>query len=104
MIFAFHGYPALVQRLTHSRANRNLHVHGYQEEGTITTPFDIRVQNGLDRFHLVIAAVEQLPHTASRGSYLIQAMRDKLTTHTHYINRHGQDLPEIRDWRWVPKA
>ena len=100
VIFAFHGYPGLIHRLTWHRANRNLHVHGYQEEGTITTAFDIRVQNRLDRFNLVIAAVGQLPQTGSRGAYLVQAMRDKLITHTHYIAAHGQDLPEVRDWVW----
>jgi len=75
VIFAFHGYPGLVHQLTHHRANRNLHVHGYREEGTITTPFDIRVQNGLDRFHLVIDAIDRLPQTGSKGAYLLQAMR-----------------------------
>ncbi|WP_255354628.1 phosphoketolase [Novosphingobium sp. Fuku2-ISO-50] len=104
VIFAFHGYPGLIRRLTFARANRNLHVHGYCEEGTITTPFDIRVQNGLDRFHLVIDAVDQLPHTGSRGAWLAQTMRDKLATHTHHIARHGLDLPEILDWAWTPAA
>ena len=102
VIFAFHGYPGLVHRLTYARANRNMHVHGYREEGTITTPFDIRVQNGLDRFHLVIDAVDHLPQTGSRGAYLGQAMRDQLAQHKQYINEHGEDLPEIRNWVWVP--
>ena len=102
IIFAFHGYPSLVHRLTYRRTNRNIHVRGYMEEGTITTPFDIRVQNKLDRFNLVIAAIERLPHLGSKGVYLKQAMRDKLVEHTLYINQHGEDLPEVRDWAWVP--
>ncbi|CAN5138137.1 phosphoketolase family protein [soil metagenome] len=102
IVFAFHGYPGLIHRLTYHRANRNLHVHGYQEEGTITTAFDIRVQNGLDRFSLVLDVVDQLPQFGSRGAYLKQAMRDKLVAHKHYIDRHGQDMPEVCDWRWSP--
>jgi len=104
VIFAFHGYPGLVQRLTHARANRNLSVHGYEEEGTITTAFDIRVQNRIDRFHLVIDAVHHLPHTGSRGAWLAQTMRDSLAAHTRYIDVHGMDLPEIREWKWTPPA
>ena len=100
VIFAFHGYPGLIHRLTYHRTSHNLHVRGYNEEGTVTTPFDMRVQNGLDRFHLVIDVVEQLPELGSRGAYLKQKMRDKLVEHKHYIAQNGQDLPEVRNWKW----
>ncbi len=104
IIFAFHGYPWLVHRLTYRRTNRNLHVRGYKEEGTITTAFDIRVQNELDRFNLVQDVVDRLPHLGTRGAYLKQQMRDKLVEHKHYINKHGEDLPEIRNWMWGASA
>ena len=100
IIFAFHGYPTLVHELTYERANRNLSVHGYQEEGTITTPFDMRVQNEIDRFHLVKDAVLHLPQLGNRGSYLVQQMNDKLVEHKNYIHEVGQDMPEILDWKW----
>ncbi len=101
IIFAFHGYAPLIHQLTYRRANRNLHVKGYKEEGTITTAFDIRVQNDLDRFHLVQDVVDRLPQLESRGAYLKQMMQDKLIEHKLYISKNGQDLPEIQNWKWV---
>jgi xylulose-5-phosphate/fructose-6-phosphate phosphoketolase len=100
IIFAFHGYPTLVHELTYRRHNKLLHVRGYKEEGTITTPFDMRVQNDIDRFHLVQDTVKRLPQLGNRGAFLIQLMRDKLVEHKQYITTYGQDLPEIREWKW----
>ena len=100
IIFAFHGYPTLVHELTYRRRNKNLHVRGYKEEGTITTPFDMRVLNDIDRFDLVIDTVRRLPQLGNRGAYLVQKMQDKLVEHRQYIRDNGIDLPEVRNWRW----
>ena len=100
ILFAYHGYPTLIHELTYRRHNRALHVRGYKEEGTITTPFDMRVLNGIDRYHLVIDAVKCLPSLGNRGASLIQRMRDRLAEHSQYIADNGVDLPEVRNWRW----
>lgn len=100
IIFAFHGYPTLVHELTYHRNNRNLYVHGYMEEGTITTPFDMRVQNEIDRYHLVLDAIQHLPQLGNRGSYLVQKIQDILVEHKQHIGTYGEDIPEVRDWVW----
>jgi len=101
MIFAFHGYPWLIHRLMYRRTNHdNLHVRGYKEEGTTTTPFDMVVRNDLDRFHLAGDAIERIPGLTNRSAYARQYIRDKLLDHKDYIHKYGQDLPEIRDWKW----
>ncbi|MDY4179994.1 MAG: phosphoketolase family protein [Pseudoflavonifractor sp.] len=100
IIFAFHGYPTLIHELTYRRHNKHLHVRGYKEEGTITTPFDMRVQNDIDRFHLVEDVVKRLPQLGNRGSFLIQLMKDKLVEHKQYIIANGVDMPEVREWKW----
>ena len=101
IIFAYHGYPTLIHRLTYRRTNHfNLHVRGYKEEGTTTTPFDMAVRNDLDRFHLAKDVVDRVPGLGARGAYLSQLVRDKLIDHQAYIRRYGQDPPEIRDWQW----
>jgi xylulose-5-phosphate/fructose-6-phosphate phosphoketolase len=101
VVFAFHGYPWLIHQLTYRRTNHaNFHVRGYKEEGTITTPFDMTVLNDLDRFHLVMDAVDRLPQSGAKGAYLKQRMQDKLVEHGQYIRKFGEDLPEIRNWTW----
>ena len=101
VIFAFHAYPALIHKLTYRRGNHaRFHVHGYKEEGTITTPFDMTVLNELDRFHLAIDAVSHLPRTGEAGIALIPLLSEKLVQHHRYIRRHGRDMPEIRHWQW----
>ncbi len=105
IIFAFHGYPWLIHRLTYRRTNHdNLHVRGYKEEGTITTPFDMTVLNDLDRFHLAMDAIDRLPKTGDEGIYVKQKLRDKLIEHAEYIRKHGEDMPEVRDWTWKSPA
>jgi xylulose-5-phosphate/fructose-6-phosphate phosphoketolase len=102
IVFAFHGYPWLIHRLAYRRTNhKNLHVRGYKEEGTTTTPFDMAVLNDLDRFHLVMDVVDRVPKLGYRAAYLKQHMRDNLTEHKQYIARVGQDMPEIRNWKWA---
>ena len=100
IIFAFHGYPSLIHQLVYNRDNQNIHVHGYQEEGTITTPFDMRVQNKLDRFNLVIDALRYLPQLGNKSSNLVQWCKDKLVEHKNYIHEYGEDLPEVVNWEW----
>jgi xylulose-5-phosphate/fructose-6-phosphate phosphoketolase len=101
VIFAFHGYPWLIHRLTYRRTNHgNFHVRGYKEEGTITTPFDMTVLNDLDRFHLVMDTIARLPQTGAAGTALQDRLAAKLVEHARHIRAHGQDMPEIRNWRW----
>ena len=105
VIFAYHGYPWLIHRLTYRRTNhRNLHVRGYKEEGTTTTPFDMVVRNDLDRFHLVADVVDRVPELGHLAAYTKQYIRDKLIEHRQYITEHGQDMPEVRDWTWPEQA
>jgi xylulose-5-phosphate/fructose-6-phosphate phosphoketolase len=101
VIFAFHAYPWLIHRLTYRRTNHdNIHVRGYKEEGTITTPFDMPVLNDLDRFHLVMDVIDRVPQTGDKGIYLKQRLKDKLVEHKLYIDKNGEDLPEVRNWKW----
>ena len=100
IIFNYHGYPWLIHRLTYRRTNHNLHVRGYKEEGTTTTPFDMAVRNNIDRFQLVIDVIDRVPSLATSAAFVRQAMRDKLSDHRHYIVEHGEDMPEVRDWKW----
>jgi xylulose-5-phosphate/fructose-6-phosphate phosphoketolase len=101
VIFAYHGYPWLIHRLAYRRKNhRNLHVRGYKEEGTITTPFDMAVLNDLDRYHLATDAVARLPKLGTRGEAVREKAAALLAEHQAYIRRHGEDMPAVRDWRW----
>lgn len=104
LIFAFHGYPWLIHRLTYCRTNHhNLHVRGYKEAGTMTTPFDMALLNDLDRFHLVADVIDRVSKLGVRAAYAKQAIRDKLLEHTQYITEHGEDLPDVRHWQWNDK-
>lgn len=100
VLFAYHGYPSLIHELIYKRTNQDLHVRGYKEEGTITTPFDMRVQNGIDRFHLVMDAVKLVPALQYEGAAIVQEMNDKLVEHSQYIREYGVDMPEVADWKW----
>jgi xylulose-5-phosphate/fructose-6-phosphate phosphoketolase len=101
IIFAYHGYPYLIHRLTYRRTNHhNIHVRGYKEEGTTTTPFDMLVRNEMDRFHLVQDAIDRVPKLGAMAAYVRQEVRDKLIAHKQYIDRYGEDMPEIRQWQW----
>ncbi|MFJ5486279.1 phosphoketolase [Hansschlegelia beijingensis] len=101
VIFAFHGYPYLIHRLTYDRANHaRMHVRGYQEEGTTTTPFDMAVLNELDRFHLAMEAMARVPGLADSAAHVIRQLQEKLTEHAIYVRENGQDMPEVRNWRW----
>jgi xylulose-5-phosphate/fructose-6-phosphate phosphoketolase len=101
IIFAYHGYPTLIHQLTYKRPNHvNIHVHGYKEEGTTTTPFDMTVLNQLDRYHLVLNAISHISIDDSRKSEIETLCQKKLASHKQYIHEHGQDQPEIRDWKW----
>jgi xylulose-5-phosphate/fructose-6-phosphate phosphoketolase len=101
IIFAYHGYPWLIHRLTYRRTNhKNLHVRGYKEEGTTTTPFDMLVRNDMDRFHLVADVIDRVPKLKVMAAYTKQYVRDKLIEHREYITKYGQDMPQIREWSW----
>jgi xylulose-5-phosphate/fructose-6-phosphate phosphoketolase len=105
VIFAFHGYPHLIHRLTYCRANHaNFHVHGFNEEGTTTTPFDMAVLNRLDRFHLAMDAIDRVPKLGATAALARQIFRDKLIDHHHHVITHGEDLPEICEWSWAYDA
>ena len=101
VVFAYHGYPWLIHRLTYRRTNHhNIHVRGYKEEGTITTAFDMTVLNELDRFHLAQDVIDRLPQLGQKASYLKQQLQDKLIEHNAFIREHGEDMPEIKNWQW----
>jgi xylulose-5-phosphate/fructose-6-phosphate phosphoketolase len=102
VIFAYHGYPWLIHRLTYRRTNHeNVHVRGYVEEGTTTTPFDICVMNGIDRYDLAIDVIDRVPRLRTVGAHARDRLRDQLSEHRRYVRTHGEDLPEIRDWQWA---
>jgi xylulose-5-phosphate/fructose-6-phosphate phosphoketolase len=101
IVFAYHGYPWLIHRLTYRRTNHhNLHVRGYKEEGTTTTPFDMCVMNEIDRFSLVCDVIDRLPHLGHGAAYVREAMQDKLIEHREYVHDHGIDMPEVLEWTW----
>lgn len=101
VIFAYHGYPYLIHRLTYRRTNHdNLHVHGFREEGTTTTPFDMAVMNQLDRFHLALATLRRLPRLAERSAQFAATLERRLEEHKAFVREHGEDMPEIRNWSW----
>jgi xylulose-5-phosphate/fructose-6-phosphate phosphoketolase len=100
IIFAFHGYANLIHELTYNRCNSNLHVRGYKEEGSITTPFDMRVLNEVDRFHLTLLALKHLPQFESKSAYCAEYCNNMLVTHKEYIKEHGVDMPEVTNWKW----
>jgi xylulose-5-phosphate/fructose-6-phosphate phosphoketolase len=105
VIFAYHGYPSLIHRLTYSRdGHNNIHVRGYLEEGTTTTPFDMLVLNNMDRFHLVMDVIDRVPGLGDRAAWLRQEMVDNRTRHWAYVREHGEDLPEVRNWVWPAAA
>ena len=101
IIFVYHGYPGLIKNFLFNRHNHNIHIAGYIEEGSITTSFDMRVRNKIDRYHLVMQAVKMLPNLGNDGTYLYEIMQEKLIKHTNYIKKYGIDMEEIRDWQWV---
>jgi xylulose-5-phosphate/fructose-6-phosphate phosphoketolase len=102
VIFAYHGYPWLIHRLTYRRTNHgNLHVRGYKEEGTTTTPFDMAVINEIDRFHLAMDAIDRMPELGDRAAHYRQQLHDQLIKHKIYVRENGEDLPEVRDWHWT---
>lgn len=101
VIFAYHGYPYLIHRLTYRRTNHeNFHVRGFIEEGTTTTPFDMTVLNQLDRFHLALEAIARVPGLAEKAVGVVAELHDKLDEHHRYVREYGEDMPEIQDWRW----
>jgi xylulose-5-phosphate/fructose-6-phosphate phosphoketolase len=105
VIFAYHGYPYMIHRLTYKRANHdNIHVHGFMEEGTTTTPFDMVVLNELDRYHLAMAVIDHLPGLGGRAAEVKQHFHHQLNAHHAYVREHGEDMPEIRNWTWPTRG